>query len=197
MEEGMRKVLLAVAALLALSVIPIPLTAQESSKTESKKPVSLLKVQVTFSESEGEKKLANLPYTFFLRSGDSNPGPAPWTKVRVGSRVPVYAKEGGMQYIDVGTNIDARAYSLDEGRFDIYLNLERSWVEGDVLVPLGKSSGAADEPSPGRFKEPVIRQFKTELTFTMRDGQTIQTTQAADPLSGRVLTITLTMNVAK
>jgi hypothetical protein len=197
MEESMRKVQLAAAALLALYVIPIPLTAQESPKTESKKPVALLKVQVTFSESEGEKKLANLPYAFFLRAGDSNPGPAPWTKVRVGSRVPVYAKEGGMQYIDVGTNIDARAYSVDEGRYDIYLNLERSWVEGDVVVPLGKSPSGADEPSPGHFKEPIIRQFKTELTFTMRDGQTIQTTQAADPLSGRVLTITLTMNILK
>jgi len=31
----------------------------------------------------------------------------------------------------------------------------------------------------------------------MRDGQTVQTTQAADPLSGRVLTITVTMNVVK
>jgi len=31
----------------------------------------------------------------------------------------------------------------------------------------------------------------------MHDGQAIQTTQAADPLSGRVLTITVTMNVMK
>jgi hypothetical protein len=198
MEEGMRKVQLAVATLLALSVIPIHLAAQESPKTESKKPVTLLKAQVTFSESEGEKKLANLPYTFFLRAGDPNPIPAPWTKVRVGSRVPVYVgKDGGMQYIDVGTNIDARAYSADDGRFDVFLNLERSWVEGDVLVPSEKSPSAADEPSSGHFKEPIIRQFKTELTFTMRDGQTIQTTQAADPLSGRVFTITVTINVAK
>jgi len=31
----------------------------------------------------------------------------------------------------------------------------------------------------------------------MSDGQTIQATQAADPLSGRVLTITVTLNVVK
>jgi hypothetical protein len=198
MEEVMRKAMIAVAALLGLSVITFHLAAQESPKTESKKSVTVLKVQVTFSENEGEKKVANLPYMFFLRAVDPNPTPVPWSKVRVGSRVPVYVgKDGGMQYIDVGTNIDARAFPADDGRFDLYLNLERSWVEGDVLLPSEKSPSAAGESNSGHFKEPIIRQFKAELTFAMRDGQAMQTTQAADPLSGRVFTITVTMNVAK
>jgi hypothetical protein len=47
------------------------------------------------------------------------------------------------------------------------------------------------------FKEPIIRQFKTELTLTMRDGQTVQNTQAADPISGRLITTTVTINVVK
>jgi hypothetical protein len=195
MEDGMRKVSFLVLALLTLLIVPLHLASQESPKPEAKKPATLLKLQVTFTENEGEKKLANLPYTFFLKTAD--PLPPLWTKVRVGSRVPVYVgKDGGMQYIDVGTNIDARGFPADEGRFDIYLNLERSWVEGDVLVPAEKTPTAVDANS-GHFKEPIIRQFKTELNLTMRDGQTIQTTQAADPLSGRVLTITVTMNVVK
>ena len=49
----------------------------------------------------------------------------------------------------------------------------------------------------GHFKEPIIRQFKTELTMPMRDGQTSEVTQAADPGSGRVLIITVTVNVVK
>jgi hypothetical protein len=77
------------------------------------------------------------------------------------------------------------------------LNLERSWVEGDVTLPSEKQTATAGELNSGQFREPIIRQFKTELTLTMRDGQTVQTTQAADPLSGRVLTITVTMNVVK
>jgi hypothetical protein len=194
----MRKLRFALAALLALSVVPLHLASQENPKPDSKKPSTLLKLQVIFTENEGEKKLANLPYTFFLRVGEPNPIPAPWTKVRVGSRVPVYVgKDGGLQYIDIGTNIDARGYSTDDPRFDIYLNLERSWVEGDVLVTVDKASNTPGEPDSGHFKEPVIHQFKTELNLTMRDGQTIQTTQAADPLSGRVLTIAVTMNVVK
>ena len=116
----------------------------------------------------------------------------------MGSRVPVYVgKDGGMQYIDVGTNIDSRAMAADEGRFDLAITLERSWVEGDVLLPVEKVSGQSPDPHSGQFREPVIRQFKTELTLTMRDGQTIQSTTATDPLSGKVLTVNVSMNVEK
>jgi hypothetical protein len=146
-------------------------------------------------EREGEKKVANLPYTFFIRAGEGGPG-SPWTKLRTGSRVPVYVgKDAGMQYVDVGTNIDSRALAADDGRFDVTLNLERSWVAGEVEVPVEKSAGAVADA--GHFKEPIIRQFKTELTMPMRDGQTSEVTQAADPGSGRVLIITVTVNVVK
>jgi hypothetical protein len=194
----MTRIRLVLPSFFALLIVPIHLIAQENPKPESKKPAVSLKVQVVLAESEGEKKLASLPYTFFLKAAESGPVPPPWTKVRIGSRVPVHAgKEGGLQYIDVGTNIDSRGFLADDGRFDIYLNLERSWVEGEVVLPAEKSSAATSDSESGHFKEPIIRQFKTELNLTMRDGQTTQTTQAADPLSGRLLTITVTVNVVK
>ncbi len=193
----MNKARFAVAAFLALSIVALRVPAQDKPKTDSKMPATTLKLQVTFTESEGEKKFANLPYTFFVNAADN----ASWTKVRVGSRVPVAtANDKGatqFQYIDVGTNIDARAVSSDNARFDVQLNLERSWVEGDVLVQTEKPSATAGDTNSGHFKEPIIRQFKTNLDLMMHDGQTIQTTQAADPLSGRVLTITVIMNVVK
>jgi len=169
--------------------------AQEKANTSSKSSGTALKLQVTIVERDGEKKVANLPYTFFIKSDYGN---SPWTRLRTGSRVPVYVgKEHGMQYIDVGTNIDARAFTTEDGRFDIALNLERSWVSGEVEVPLDKSDGAVVDPGATHFKEPIIRQFKTELTMPMRDGQTSEITQAADPGSGRILTIMVTVNVAK
>ena len=196
----MKKARFALAALLALTVVALHAPAQEKPKPDSKTPVATLKVQVTFAEQEGEKKLANLPYTFFLKAADVGPS-SPWTKVRMGSRIPVATgtEKGSIQfqYIDVGTNIDARGIAADEGRFDLSLNLERSWVEGDVTMPSEKQTVIAGDPNPGQFKEPIIRQFKTELLLTMHDGQTIQSTQATDPLSGRILTITVTMNVVK
>lgn len=194
----MKKARILSAAVGALALICPQLFGQDKPKQDSKVASTTLKLQVTFAEHEGEKKLASLPYTLFLQSAESAPG-SPWTKIRTGSRIPVYAggKDGGMTYIDVGTNIDARGLAAGEGRYDISLLLERSWVEGDVLVPGSKLAGTAPEAAPGQFKEPIIRQFKTELTLAMHDGQTVQTTQAADPLSGRVLTITVTMNVVK
>jgi hypothetical protein len=179
--------------IVALAILSPYLLAQDKPKPEGKGSVATLKLQVAVVEHEGEKKVTSLPYTFFVRAGEGGSG-SPWAKLRTGSRVPVYVgKDAGMQYIDVGTNIDARAIALEDGRFDILLNLERSWVEGEVVVPTAKAGDTAS----GTFKEPVIRQFKTELTFPMRDGQSTETTQAADPGSGRILTITVTMNVVK
>ena len=164
--------------------------AQDKPKPDVRGPGSALKLQVTIVEREGEKKLTSLPYTFFVKAEEGHGGP--WTKLRTGSRVPVYVgRDAGMQYIEVGTNIDARVAGAEDGRFDLVLNLERSWVEGDAMVRV------AGEPNPGQYKEPIIRQFKTELTLPMRDGQTTESTQAADPGNGRVLTITVTMNVVK
>jgi hypothetical protein len=173
------------------------LRAQDKVKSEARVPPATLKVQVTITETEGEKKLVNLPYTFYMRAGEGGPA-SPWTKVRMGSRVPVYVgKDGGMQYIDVGTNIDARGFAGEDGRFDLGLNLERSWVEGDVAVPVDRPLAQGGDGHSGQFREPVIRQFKTELVLTMKDGQTMQSTVATDPLSGKVLAINVTMNVVK
>lgn len=182
---------------LALLTAAFTLRAQDKVKSEAKVPPAVLKVQVTITESEGEKKVVNLPYTFYMKAGEGGPA-SPWTKVRMGSRVPVYVgKDGGMQYIDVGTNIDARGFAGEDGRFDISLNLERSWVEGDVAVPMERPTGQPTDTHAGQFREPVIRQFKTELALTLKDGQSIQSTMATDPLSGKVLAINVTMNVVK
>ena len=191
------RIVLVVLALFACVAAAFSLHAQDKVKSEAKSPVATLKLQVIITETEGEKKIVNLPYAFYLRVGE--PGPVtPWTKVRMGSRVPVYVgKDGGMQYIDVGTNIDARGFLGDESKFDINLNLERSWVEGDVAVPMERPTGQPSDSHAAQFREPVIRQFKTELALTMKDGQTIQSTVATDPLSGKVLAINVIMNVVK
>jgi hypothetical protein len=193
----MKRVRALLVMLMVLAGILAPLSAQEKSNIDAKPPTTTLKVQVTIAETDGERKVVNLPYTYYLRAGEGGPA-APWTKLRLGSRIPVYVgKENAMQYLDVGTSIDSRAYSSENGRFDITLNLERSWVEGDVLVPMEKASAQTTDAHGGAFREPIIRQFKTELTLTMRDGQTTQSTLAADPLSGKIMSITVTINVVR
>lgn len=194
----MRKARFAPIALLAFTTVALHVSAQEKPKPENGTTATTLKLQITFSESDGEKKLANLPYTFFIKPGSPSASTPPsWTKLRIGSRVPVTTgKAGEIQYIDVGTNIDARALPADNGRFDVFVNLERSWVEGDASAAL-KKGATAEETGPTSCSPPIIHQFKTELNLTMHDGESIQTTQAADPISGRLLTITVSMSFVK
>src|SRR5215475_4585662 len=87
--------------------------AQDKPKSQEQQPeeyrfaLASLKVQVVFTEYEGDKKLKSLPYSFVLttRTRDGRPE----AKIRVGNRVPVYTGAGGdrgsVTYMDVGTNI--------------------------------------------------------------------------------------------
>jgi hypothetical protein len=183
-----------------LMVLSPRMAGQEKSKTEEGKKTEIrptpLKVQVVFSEFEGDKKVKSLPYTSIV-TADAGRG-QDYSKLRVGSRVPVYTgKESDFQYIDVGTNLDFRAERLEDGRFGLKIALERSWVQGEVELPVIKEAGSQVALSPGQFKEPVIGQYKTDVYLVVRDGQTVENTFATDPLSGRVLKIELTLTVVK
>ena len=161
--------------------------AMEARQTET----TPLKISVTFTEFEGDKKVKSLPYTMVVVA-DGRP---PKSVVKMGSRVPVYTgKESGMQYVDVGTNIDCQASRTKENKFDIRLNLERSWVEGNVAVAVDPG---ASLQSSGRFPEPILRQFKSELSLILRDGQTVESSFATDPLSGKVFKVEVALNVVK
>ena len=169
---------------------------KDETKTENARSEGpQVKVQITFTEYDGEKKVKSLPYALLLQARNDVPG----TKIRMGSRVPVYTggEHGSMQYIDVGTNIDCRATAAQDGRYHLTMSLERSWVEGDVFVPVQKAAAATNDPAVGQFAQPIIRQFRSENNVTMRDGQTIETNFATDPVSGKVIKLEVTINVVK
>ena len=101
---------------------PMSTRAQEKPKADDKAPVTVhptpLKVQIVFTEFEGDKKVKSLPYNLVVVA-DGRP---PNSKLRMGSRVPVYTgKENGMQYYiveqeryDNTTEMDcAKAYDGD------------------------------------------------------------------------------------
>jgi hypothetical protein len=157
--------------------------------------VTPLKIQVVLTEFDGDKKVKSLPYAFMV---DSDRNSYQFTKMRIGTKVPVYAgKDSGMQYIDVGTNIDCRATHGDAGMFRVELVIERSWVESEVLMPLPQGAGDDKSDAPGQFKQPVIHQFKTEMEAALADGQTAEVTHVTDPLSGKLLKIEVSLAVVK
>ena len=173
--------------------------AQEKPKAEEKantpKDITALRVQVMLAEYESEKKVSSLPYTLLVNA------PGPLTRIRMGLRVPIAT--GGVpgpagvvmntqfQYQDIGTNLDCSASKEQDGRFNLHLSVERS----SVYTPSsGRLSIGGNEISSGH---PVVQTFRSEFDLLIHDGQTIQSTAATDPVSGRVTKADVTVNVMK
>jgi len=172
--------------------------AEDSQKTEAR--TTPVKVQIVFTEFEGDKKVKSLPYTLYINAPDAPEWKSSsFVKLRVGSRVPVYTggTTGNMTYLDVGTNLDARAAYPSDGHLLLQMKIERSWVEGGVSVPVAKSDGSASEASSGHFQEPVIRQFVSEFDLKLREGQSVESTMATDPTSGKVLKVDVSFTIVK
>jgi len=192
-------------AVLLFGVLSSLCSAQDKPKAENGQKTEVrttpVKVQVVFTEFEGDKKVKSLPYILYVNAPDVSELKPCWVKLRVGSRVPIYTggngNTGSMTYLDVGTNIDARSAYFSDGRLLLQMKIERSWVEGGAPVPVAKSDGSASETSSGRFQEPIIGQFVSELDLKLREAQSVESTMATDPLSGKVLKIDVSFTIAK
>jgi hypothetical protein len=190
--------LVALVALFALALVSAPPShAQEpSEKPAPPKKITPLKVQVVISEFDGDKKIGSLPYIFYVNADAPNGGQR--TSVRLGLRVPIHT--GGessntqVVYQDVGTNLDCSARSVADGGFALDLSVERSsaYLTGDDKSHEQQMSGMSVSST-----QPVIAQFRTNTYVIIKDGQTMQTNLAADPVDGHVLKVDVTVNVVK
>ena len=197
----MRTASVQIASLLLLGILSPVVLAQDKPKTDDKSKVEVLttpiKVQIVFTEFEGDKKIKSLPYVMYMNAPDSSELRAGWVKFRIGSRLPIYVGKNEMQYMDVGTNVDARSAYTGDGHVLLQMTLERSWVEGEVSVPMTKSDSSPSDPSGGHFQEPIVRGFKSELDLKLREGQPVESNMATDPISGRVLKVEISFAVVK
>ena len=149
----------------------------------SRKPVVPLKVRVVLSKLKGDTVTASLPYTLPCNAEDRS------SHLRMGIEVPVMAasKEGppAYQYKNVGTNIDCRAATVDDGRYRLEMTVEYS----SVYTPPGE--GTRSEGTP------LFRTFRSGFVPVLRDGQSLQYTTATDPVSGEVVKIDVTLTALK
>jgi hypothetical protein len=162
-----------------------------------------VKLEVALSDYDGVKKVSSLAYTVPLVVSGSKPS-GPYAELRIGIRVPVpvtAAKTGesSLQYIDVGTNIDARAAQTDDGRYQLDLRVDRSSLyvagrERDGQI-VGKEWSAGEAP-PGD-QQPMVRQYRGGVVLSVREGQTTEATVATDPLTGHILKVEVTLTVVK
>ncbi len=173
--------------------------APDNATAETPMPV---KLQVVLSEYDGTKKIANLSYTIPLLVPGVKPGGA-YSTVRIGVKVPVTtadAKTGAseIQYIDVGTNIDARVAQADDGKYRVDLKVDRSSLYVTARDQDGKIVGKewSDGEAPPS-NQPLVRQYRGDVGMILREGQPTEGTVATDPLTGHVFKVEVTLNAVK
>lgn len=172
---------------------------QEKSRTAAVIPVD---VDIVVSRFQGDKKISSLPYALTVNASTDawNLNQAPLTQLRMGGQIPVptmapvigpdgkpfplgVAGGGPVQYRDVGTEIDCRARTLSDGRFELFVSV----FDSAVATPQGADASTL----------PVIRTFKSSNNLVLRDGQTRQFTAAADRITGEIVRVDVTLRVAK
>jgi hypothetical protein len=167
---------------------PAKVVAEKQKPEERGQKLTSLHVQVMFTEYEGEKKIASLPYTFDVAplindnmTQDRHYGRR--AELRNGVYIPFTSAKGELQHEHVGTDIDCEATDLGDGRYGLHLVLDRNWLLQEVTK---------DSNGPG-----VRRQVRAEAFPTVRDGQTVEAFVSTDPMNGHVYKVTVTANVAK
>ena len=194
----MKKTVLAVSIAILVLVVPL-LLAQDKEKSsgdtkpaQSEKIVTPLRVQIVFNEYDGDKKTSSLPYTLLVNADDKGPQAA----VRIGLKVPIETSSGTnkqFQYQDLSINLDGRAEKTEDCRFLLRLNVEKFGLYAPNRNP--KPSGV--EVIEISSAQPIIQNFRSQVNLLVRDGQTIQSTVATDPITGHVVKVDVTLNVIK
>lgn len=177
-----------------LATIPVISRAQDQGKKPNDDRVTHLRLDIRLTEvapSNGKSKdvIGSFPYALYVASrprGGSEP-----TSLRMGVKVPVATGNNSSTYMNVGTDIDCRATSLDDGRYDLNVTVNRSSI---YTAAQGNTENQQIRALPD---EPVVRNFNTQFDVALRDGETKQGTSATDPLNGHVLNITVTLTVEK
>ena len=180
----------------ALSLPLVPLWAQDKTPDKPKseeRAMALIpiKVQVVFTEFEGDKKISSMPYAFTVPASDKSAGNY-GASMRTGVRIPIEidGKDQKTTYLDVGSSIDCRIQSGEDGRFLVSLIFDRS-----ALYPNKSSEGERLVNAPN--SQPLVRQFRTNESLLLRDGQTSENTLSTDPMSGHTMRVSVTINVQK
>jgi len=169
--------------------------AEPEKKPEFWKDSALLRVQMVFTEKDGEKKVSSLPYQLVLHS--NAPGRA--AALRMGLRVPVPHMNavGQFQYMDIGTNLDGHAEKTEDGRFQLSFSIEKSSLYYPAIDQKAASTNESESASDKTPKQPTVQKFQAEINVLIRDGQTLEAMTATDPITGHVLKVDVTLTVLK
>lgn len=189
---------------LALATIVLCFTAGSASAQQAQKPepppqtanapaatTIPLRVQLVISKLKGEKKITSLPYTIStaagrnsrLRIGADAPYSSTRTPQKAGADAQPTAPPVSFAYRTVGTAIDCTPTALADGRFRLDLTISHDSI---TYADTTSAQGA-----------PVFPTFSTVTALVLRDGETGQMAIAADPITGEVMRVDVTLTVLK
>ena len=138
--------------------------AKPSAETAAK-PASAYRLDFSVNEMEDGKKINTRQYSLNLNADDAN-------EVKIGTRVPVEAKQGEMQYIDVGTRIWSRLKERENA-----LPLEVRCEISNFAIP--------DEASRHNNSMPLLRQLSINASTVVLPGKPVVVGSVDDPNSKR------------
>jgi len=160
-----------------------------------------MKIVITLSRYEGDRRVSSLPYTLSVNfTGSDRDGTA---SLRMGTRVAVpttvFRTTGGsppakaadtvdspavtpFNYQDVGTNIDVSVRAADDDRYRVGVTISDSSV--------------IDDKNQARLA-PSFRTFSLTNQVVLKDGQSTQFSTAPDKVTGEVVKVDVSLNIVK
>jgi 3D (Asp-Asp-Asp) domain-containing protein len=178
-----RKVAITLAKLLVISLCwstPISRaqeqTAAKPQAESQERSASAYRLDFTINEIEDGKKINARQYTMNLNAGDAN-------SIKIGTRVPVEAKQGEFQYIDVGTSIWSRVKERDNG-----LAIE---VRAEI------SNFAIPDQANRNNSMPLLRQMQINASTVAIPGRPMVIGSVDDPNSKRQFQLEVTATKLK
>ena len=190
----MKNILIGLSSLLLIGTVMVGAQdRQEGGSAPAARPPAgtPLKMHVVLSRFNGDRKVSSAPYSMMVMATQRTRDMP--VSLRMGVQVPVAnapSKDGptSYNYRNVGTNIDCWATAHDGGRFMVAMSVEQSSLYGD----------STQKQEAQLVKDaPIFRTFNTNVNMILKDGESSQFVSAADPLSGEVLKIDVTLNVVK
>lgn len=191
-----------IALVLALAPTPAARVEQAPGTQPTAKPLPVsLKLDVTLTRLQGDKKVSSMPFTLWIATG-TNVSLRMGVDIPVGSSLVTSGNENAagnrtttvtsttnrVEFRNVGTSIDCSVNPAPDGRFTVDLRIQDSSI----------FTSDADTRAPLKLVDPMaFRSFSFSNQLLMRDGQTTQWASAPDKFTGEVLRVDTMLTVLK
>ena len=164
------------------------LTAQAPGGQPSARPAPIsLKVDVTISRYEGDKRTSSKPYSLRVTTGSQ-------TSFTTGRSVPIPSSKDTITYHPIGTNLNAGASHLGDGRFSLDLRIEETSLEASPAGPPGPTPAVQGGTLTAA---PAIVSLRVNNIVVLGDGETAEFLSSTDPVSGAVSKVEVRLTVLK